>query len=128
ASPSVPVVPAGGTTSTLLPVVPAGGTTSTLLPVVPAGGHDAALRPGGTLETMTAFDQLALPDFPHAVVVTDAAGTRLTHGETRRSFPWASVTKLLTAAATLVAVSRHLVDLDDAAGPEGATVRHLLAH
>src|SRR5690606_13455805 len=37
-------------------------------------------------------------------------------------------TKLLTAAATLVAVSRHLVDLDDAAGPEGATVRHLLAH
>lgn len=77
---------------------------------------------------MTAFDQLALPDFPHAVVVTDAAGTRLTHGETRRSFPWASVTKLLTAAATLVAVSRHLVDLDDAAGPEGATVRHLLAH
>ena len=85
-------------------------------------------REGGTLEGMTAFDQLDLPDFPHAVVVTDASGTRLAHGETRRSFPWASVTKLLTAAATLVAVSRHLVDLDDAAGPEGATVRHLLAH
>ncbi len=77
---------------------------------------------------MSAFDQVELPDFPHAVVVTDANGTRLTHGEPGRSFPWASVTKLLTAAATLVAVSRHLVDLDAPAGPEGATVRHLLAH
>jgi len=77
---------------------------------------------------MTAFDQLELPAFPHAVVVTDATGTRLTHGDTREAFPWASVTKLLTSAATLVAVSRHLVDLDDAAGPDGATVRHLLAH
>ncbi len=77
---------------------------------------------------MSAFDQLELPTFPHAVVVTDAAELRLTHGETRQCFPWASVTKLLTATAALVAVERHLVDLDDAAGPEGATVRHLLAH
>ncbi|WP_324649329.1 serine hydrolase domain-containing protein [Georgenia sp. H159] len=77
---------------------------------------------------MSAFAELALPDFPHAVAVTDATGVRLTHGEATRSFRWASVTKLLTSTATLVAVSRHLVDLDDAAGPEGATVRHLLAH
>jgi len=77
---------------------------------------------------MSAFDQVELPDFPHAVVVTDASGTRLTHGEAGQSFPWASVTKLLTTAATLVAVSRHLVGLEEPAGPEGATVRHLLAH
>ncbi len=77
---------------------------------------------------MSAFDQLELPTFAHAVVVTDASGDRFSHGETRESFPWASVTKLLTATATLVAVERHLVDLDEEAGPEGATVRHLLAH
>lgn len=42
--------------------------------------------------------------------------------------PWASVTKLATALATLVAVEEETVDLDEAAGPPGATVRHLLAH
>jgi CubicO group peptidase (beta-lactamase class C family) len=42
--------------------------------------------------------------------------------------PWASVTKLATALATLVAVEEAVVDLDDPAGPPGATVRHLLAH
>jgi CubicO group peptidase (beta-lactamase class C family) len=42
--------------------------------------------------------------------------------------PWASVTKLLTALATLVAVEEGIVDLDQAAGPPGATLRHLLAH
>jgi len=77
---------------------------------------------------MSAFDQLELPTFPHAVVVTDANGARLARGARAQSFPWASVTKLLTAAATLVAVQRHLVDLDEPAGPEGSTVRHLLAH
>lgn len=77
---------------------------------------------------MTAFDQLELPTSPYAVVVTDANGARLARGARAQSFRWASVTKLLTAAATLVAVSRHLVDLDEPAGPEGSTVRHLLAH
>ena len=39
-----------------------------------------------------------------------------------------SVTKLLTAYATLVAAEEGAVDLDEPAGPEGSTVRHLLAH
>ena len=43
-------------------------------------------------------------------------------------FPLASVTKLLTAFATLVAVEEGALELDDAAGPAGSTVRHLLAH
>jgi CubicO group peptidase (beta-lactamase class C family) len=38
------------------------------------------------------------------------------------------VTKLFTATATLVAGEEGIVDLDDPAGPEGSTVRHLLAH
>ncbi|MET7425682.1 serine hydrolase domain-containing protein [Dactylosporangium sp. NPDC005555] len=45
--------------------------------------------------------------------------------------PWASVTKLLTALTVLVAVDKGDVTLDEPAGaeaPEGATVRHLLAH
>ena len=53
---------------------------------------------------------------------------RVAHGPRRREFRWASVTKLLTAMATLVAAEEGIVDLDEPAGPEGATVRHLLAH
>ncbi len=50
------------------------------------------------------------------------------HGPADHVFRWASVTKLATALAALVAVEEGVVDLDDPAGPEGATVRHLLAH
>jgi CubicO group peptidase (beta-lactamase class C family) len=49
-------------------------------------------------------------------------------GPVERPFRWASVTKLLTATAVLVAVEEGTVDLDEAAGPPGSTVRHLLAH
>jgi CubicO group peptidase (beta-lactamase class C family) len=51
-----------------------------------------------------------------------------THGPPRRPFRWASVTKLATALATLVAAEEGVVDLDQPAGPPGSTVRHLLAH
>jgi CubicO group peptidase (beta-lactamase class C family) len=51
-----------------------------------------------------------------------ACGPRL------QEFRWASVTKLFTATATLVAAEEGIVDLDEPAGPEGSTVRHLLAH
>ena len=51
-----------------------------------------------------------------------------THGDTGRVFAWASVTKLASAVAVLVAVEEGLVDLDEPAGPPGSTVRHLLAH
>lgn len=51
-----------------------------------------------------------------------------TSGDPHRPFPLASVTKLLTATAALVAVEEETVDLDEPAGPPGSTVRHLLAH
>jgi CubicO group peptidase (beta-lactamase class C family) len=38
------------------------------------------------------------------------------------------VTKPATALATLVAAEEGTVDLDEPAGPEGSTLRHLLAH
>src|SRR5436309_9748720 len=43
-------------------------------------------------------------------------------------FRWASVTKLVTAVAALIAAEEGVIDLDEPAGPEGSTVRHLLAH
>ena len=45
-----------------------------------------------------------------------------------RTYDLASVTKLFTAAAALVAVEEGAVALDDPAGPEGSTIQHLLAH
>ena len=49
-------------------------------------------------------------------------------GDTKRSFRWASVTKLVTALTVLVAAEEGTLELDEPAGPPGATVRHLLAH
>jgi CubicO group peptidase (beta-lactamase class C family) len=51
-----------------------------------------------------------------------------THGPRDAELPWASVTKLLTGLAILVALEEGTVDLDEPAGPPGATLRHLLAH
>lgn len=50
------------------------------------------------------------------------------HGPRDVELRWASVTKLLTGMAVLVAVEEGTVDLDEPAGPEGSTLRHLLAH
>ncbi len=50
------------------------------------------------------------------------------HGDSDRVYRLASVTKLLTAYAVLLAVEEGALGLDDPAGLEGSTVRHLLAH
>jgi len=50
------------------------------------------------------------------------------HGEPGHVFRWASITKLLTASALLVAAEEGIVDLEEAAGPRGSSIRHLLAH
>ncbi len=63
-----------------------------------------------------------------AVGVLRGGETKATHGPRGQVFRWASVTKLATALATLVAAEEGVVDLDQPAGPPGATVRHLLAH
>lgn len=49
-------------------------------------------------------------------------------GPREHEFRWASVTKPVTALAALVAAEEGVIDLDEPAGPEGSTVRHLLAH
>ena len=60
------------------------------------------------------------------VATADAVVAQYGNGEYR--FGWGSVTKLLTAYATLIAAEEGVLDLDEPAGPEGSTVRHLLAH
>ena len=82
-----------------------------------------------SIALVAALEQIDRWQANHAAVgVVSSEGVLATHGDTRRRFRWASVTKLLTAAAALVAVEEGVLDLDEPAGPEGATVRHLLAH
>lgn len=74
----------------------------------------------------------AVLDWPvdHVVAaVVGADGVVLaTEGDLDRRYRLASVTKLLTAYAVLVAVEEGAVEWADPAGPEGSTIRHLAAH
>jgi CubicO group peptidase (beta-lactamase class C family) len=63
-----------------------------------------------------------------AVGVLRGGEVLATYGPQDRVFRWASVTKLATALATLIAAEEGVIDLDEPAGPPGSTVRHLLAH
>ena len=63
-----------------------------------------------------------------AAGVVDPDGRSATHGDSARSVRLASVSKPVSALATLVAAEEGVVDLDEPAGPPGSTVRHLLAH
>lgn len=78
-----------------------------------------------------ALDLLKRWDAPYAaagVVGGEPPTVLATTGELGRPLAWASVTKLATALATLVAAEEGSIGLDDPAGPAGSTVRHLLAH
>ena len=78
---------------------------------------------------MEALHQIDAWDVPFAAAgVTSAAGDVATRGDTTRPVRLASVSKPVTALAVLVAAEEGVLDLDEAAGPPGATVRHLLAH
>ena len=82
-----------------------------------------------TGQSVNALDVLA--DWPVASVaaaVVGPGGVLATHGDIEQEFALASVTKPLVARAVQIAVEEGVVDLDTAAGPPDATVRHLLAH
>ncbi len=81
--------------------------------------------------TAAALDLLEAWPVPHAAAGVVAGGGRgllAVRGDRARRQRWASITKVVTALAVLVAVEEGTVDLDQPAGPPGATVRHLLAH
>jgi CubicO group peptidase (beta-lactamase class C family) len=59
----------------------------------------------------------------------DASGVEYLRGPVERVFRFASITKVLTAWATLIAVEDGTLHLDEPAGAaEGSTLRHLLTH
>jgi CubicO group peptidase (beta-lactamase class C family) len=63
-----------------------------------------------------------------AAAVVGPEGVLATHGDQGQVFGLASVTKLLSAYAALVALEEQALELHSPAGPPGATVEHLLAH
>ncbi|MBA2294004.1 MAG: serine hydrolase, partial [Actinobacteria bacterium] len=82
-----------------------------------------------SIAPVDALHQVDAWEVPFAAAgVTRAAGAVATHGDAARTVRLASVTKPITALATLVAAEEGVVDLDEPAGPPGSTVRHLLAH
>ncbi|MFJ2933622.1 serine hydrolase domain-containing protein [Streptomyces sp. NPDC087219] len=80
-----------------------------------------------SVPSLASIENWPVPTAAAAVVRADGtlAGS---YGPTGQRFPLASVTKPLAAYAVLVAYEEGAIDLDEPAGPEGATVRHLLAH
>jgi CubicO group peptidase (beta-lactamase class C family) len=93
---------------------------------------DDRSRDGLTARLGEALTRIDGWDVPHAgVTVVDGDGVIAEHGLTGEVLPIASVAKPLTAATVLVAASEGRLDLDEPVGPtapEGATLRHLLAH
>jgi CubicO group peptidase (beta-lactamase class C family) len=77
-------------------------------------------------EALAAVDAWPAPTVAAGAVVGGVITS--TRGPLGRVFRWASVTKLLTAYAILVAAEEGVLDLDEPAGPRESTVRHLLAH
>ncbi|HEX5144736.1 MAG TPA: serine hydrolase, partial [Mycobacterium sp.] len=70
---------------------------------------------------MSALD--AISDWPvpsAAAAVVGPAGVLATHGDIRRRFALASVTKPLVARAVQVAIEEGAVDLNTDAGPPGS--------
>ncbi|MFH8485924.1 serine hydrolase domain-containing protein [Streptomyces longisporoflavus] len=79
------------------------------------------------MQSLALIENWPVPTAAAAVVRAD--GTVVgAHGPTGHRFALASVTKPLAAYAVLVAYEEGAVELDEPAGPEGSTVRHLLAH
>ena len=97
-----------------------------------AAGGSGRASGGRPLSSDFRMDALAVIDTwgaAHAAaVVIDDSGVVGGHGDLDHPFPLASVTKLLTAYAALIAVEEGSIGLDEPAGQPGATVRHLLAH
>jgi CubicO group peptidase (beta-lactamase class C family) len=72
-------------------------------------------------------EELATWPGPAAVAVVGPEGVLGAAGRDA-AYRWASVTKVLTGLTVVTEARAGVVDLDDEAGPEGATLRHLLAH
>ena len=96
------------------------------------GLHHVPKLRARALESASVRALEAVQDWPVdtvAVAVVAADGHVLgEYGPQEHVFELASVTKLLTAYAALIAVEEGALGLDDSAGPPESTIRHLLAH
>ena len=72
-------------------------------------------------------DQWPCDNVSVAVVGSDGS-VRGEHGDQDRVYRLASVTKLLSAYAVLIAVEEGALEWDQPAGPPGSTVRNLISH
>jgi CubicO group peptidase (beta-lactamase class C family) len=70
----------------------------------------------------------AWPAQRRAVAVLHHGDVVAVEGDVDHVFRWASITKLLTAWATHIAIEEGSITLDDPVGQPGCTVRHLLSH
>ncbi len=108
------------------------GASSRFVTATPGAHVGVAEKHDGTAPSVCKVHSLEqIDEWPVAHVaaaVVTAGGVQASRGETDRVFELASVTKLLSAQAVLLAIEEGVLDLDGPAGPPGATVRHLLAH
>lgn len=87
---------------------------------------DAQLVPADPEQPLSTIERWGA-DFA-AAGVARAGSVVATHGPVDRIERVASVTKVVAAWATLLAVEEGATSLDAAVGPPGATLRHLLCH
>ncbi|MFN8022972.1 MAG: serine hydrolase domain-containing protein [Acidimicrobiales bacterium] len=82
------------------------------------------------MRALERIDAWPVPHASAAAVVRDRTGqvTVTTHGDPDHPYRLASISKPITAWATLIAVEEGIVTLDDPVGQPGCTLRHLLAH
>lgn len=79
---------------------------------------------------MRALQLVAHWEVAHAAAVVVGADGRpaATFGELDRQFRLASLTKVVTGWAAMIAVEEGTIELDEPVGQPGCTLRHLLAH
>jgi CubicO group peptidase (beta-lactamase class C family) len=78
------------------------------------------------LDALAAIDSWPVPHASAAVVSAD--GSIATHGDVDHVYRLASISKVITGWTVLIACEEGSVSLEDSCGPEGATLRHCLAH
>lgn len=78
------------------------------------------------MQALALTTEWPVPNVAAAAVAPD--GAVYTIGDVHHSFRLASISKMLTGWTTLVACEEGIVELDQAVGQPGCTLRHLLAH
>lgn len=78
------------------------------------------------LGALAAIDTWPVPHASAAVVCGD--GEVVFHGDAHFEYRLASISKVITAWTILISCEEGSVSLADPCGPEGATLRHCLAH